>query len=202
MKKSTKISLIVLAAIIALSLVISGVVSLIFKDKIDLSTKNFVGDHNVFLNHTTEKGETITIPFVCTASKIDENTYLVKALLNDNNDSSNYKIENVRITANLNADTNIHSAFYGSGNSNYHIPDLSFTAEDEQKNRSYNGSQKNVKCFSENGYMDIEMVLSGEELDNFSLNIAYDVIGQGLYSNNKFHYEWEKMEFAFEGGLK
>ena len=199
MKKSIKISLIVLAAVIALSLVISGVVSLIFKDKISVSTKNIITDFDILLNHTTEKGETLEIPFGWDASKIDENTYHVTATLNNNRESPNYKIENVRITANLDANVNIYSAFYGSGNSNYHIPNMDFTTEDERNARSYSGgTQKNVKCFSENGYMHIEMVLSGEELNSLSFDISYDVMGQGLYSNNKFHYAWEEMEFALE----
>ena len=199
MKKSIKIPIIVLAVSIALSLIISGVITLIFKDKISSSTKNFITDYDVILNHTTEKGEILEIPFSWGACKIDENTYHVTATLNDNRESPNYKIENVRITANLDAKVNIYSAFYGSGNSNYHIPNMDFTTEDERNARSYSGgTQKNVKCFFENGYMHIEMVLSGEELDSLSFDISYDVMGQGLYSNNKFHQTWEELEFEIE----
>lgn len=199
MKKGVKIPLIVLAIVVALSLIISGVITLIFKDKISVSEKIVITNYDVLLNHTTEKGEKLAIPFGWGACKIDENTYHVTATLNDNRESPNYKIENVRITANLDAKVNIYSAFYGSGNSNYHIPNMDFTTEDERNARSYSGgTQKNVKCFSENGYMHIEMVLSGEELDSLSFDISYDVMGQGLYSNNKFHQTWEDMEFVVE----
>ena len=199
MKKSIKISVIVLAAVIALSLVISGVVTLIFKDKISVSTKNIITDFDILLNHTTEKGETLEIPFGCTATKIDENTYHVEVLLNDNRNSPNYKIENVRITANLDPDIYVHSAFYSGGDSNYHVPNMDFTNKNDRHARSSSehryADTKNLQCFSENGYMHIEMVLSGEELEDLSFDISYDVIGQGLYSNNKFRYTWEEMEF-------
>lgn len=199
MKKSVKIPLIVLAIAVALSLIISGVITLIFKDKISVSEKIVITNYDVLLNHTTEKGEKLAIPFGWGASKIDENTYHVTATLNDNRESPNYKIENVRITANLDAKVNIYSAFYGSGNSNYHIPNMDFTTEDERNARSYSGgTQKNIKCFSENGYMHIEMVLSGEELDSLSFDISYDVMGQGLYSNNKFHQTWEEVTLELE----
>ena len=198
MKKSLKISIIILAAIVALSLIFSGVLTLIFKDKISVSKKNVITDHDVILNHTTEKGKELAIPFGCTASKIDEITYHVIISFNNGGDNPNYKIENARIVTNLNAKVNIYSAFYSYGNSNYAVPNMDFTTEDERNDRSYQGTQKNVKCFSENGYMRIEMVLSGEELDSLSFDISYDVIGQGLYSNNKFHYAWEEMEFAVD----
>ncbi|MDE7280417.1 MAG: hypothetical protein K2N36_01580 [Ruminiclostridium sp.] len=136
MKKSVKIPLIVLAAVIALSLVISGVLTFVFKDKISVSTKNFIGDHDVFLNHTTEKGEILEIPFNCMTSKIDENTYHVEVLLNDNRNSPNYKIENVRITANLDSDIYIQSAFYSGDDSNYHVPNMDFTNKNDRNVRS------------------------------------------------------------------
>ena len=199
MKKSVKIPLIVLAVAVALSLVISGVITLIFKDKISVSEKIVITNYDVLLNHTTEKGEILEMPFGWGASKIDENTYYVDVFFNDNQKSPNYKIENVRIVTNLNAKVNIYSAFYSRGGSNYAIPNMDFTTKDDRNARSFSGvDTKNVQCFSENGYMHIEMVLSGEELDSLSFDISYDVMGQGLYSNNKFHQTWEELEFVLE----
>lgn len=185
MKKSVKITVSVIAIIIVLIASVLAVSAFAFKDKIDLSDKTIIGK-TILFTHSTEKGEKLEIPISWTSVKISEDTYLVDIIFNEDQNSTNYSVKNARIVSDINSDVNILSAFYSAEGSSYTVPDV-----------GYNDTQR-VECFSDKGYVHLRMLLSGIEAKNSSFEVEYDIMGNGLYSFNKFHQTWEDLDLELE----
>ena len=185
MKKSVKITLTIIAIIIALNLSLFAIAAFAFKDNISLSDKSII-DKTILFMHGTEKGEKLEIPFGCSSIPIGEDSYLVDILFNADQKSTNYSIKNARIVSNINNDVSVLSAFYSADGPSYTVPNVSYA--DTQR----------VECFSDKGYVHLRMLLSGSEVKNLSFGVEYDIMGEGLYSFNKFHQSWEDLEFVLE----
>lgn len=185
MKKIIKRSFAMLAIFVIITVSFVTITAFAFKDQISDSDKRII-DKTILFMHNTEKGEKLETSFSCVSDQIAEDTYLVNILFNADHKSNNYNTKNVRIVSNINNHVNVLSAFYSADGPNYTVPNIDYADE------------KEVKCFSEKGYIQLRMLLSGEELDSLSFDVEYDVIGEGLYSNNIFHQSWDGLEFELE----
>lgn len=121
------------------------------------------------------------MPFSCGLNPIGDDTYFIDITFNADQNSSNYSIKNARIVSSINNDVSVLSAFYSDDGPSYNVPSV-----------SYDEAQK-IECFSEKGYVHLRMLLSGSEAKNLNLKVEYDIMGEGLYSLNKFHQTWEEV---------
>lgn len=185
MKKIIKRAFAVLAVFVIFTVSFVTISAFAFRDEISDSDKRII-DKTILFMHNTEKGEDLEMSLGCGIVPISEDTYLVNILFNADYKSNNYKTKNVRIVSNVNNHVNILSAFYSADGPTYTVPAIDFS------------DKKEIQCFSENGYIELKMLLSGEELDSLSFDVEYDVIGEGLYSNNIFHQSWDGLEFALD----
>lgn len=184
MKKSAKITLalIILCLTLAVSFFVIGYTVLI--DEISDSDKTTI-DKTVLFTHNTKKGEKVETSISCTSQPIGDNAYLVDIIFNDGKQNKKYNIKNTRVSLNITEDTDILSAFYSAGGSNYTIPNNAYSR----------GSDKTVECVSDDGYIHLKLLLSDSDAKSLNLTVEYDITGSNLYSFNKFEDNtWEDIE--------
>ncbi|HBH96113.1 MAG TPA: hypothetical protein DDX91_10190 [Ruminococcaceae bacterium] len=181
MKKNIKPTIIIIALCISLIVAFFAVTYFIFKDKISDSEYNRI-DKTFIFTHSTEKGEKIEISFAPNFMTISEDTYLVDIVFNGvQNNNANYEVKNAKITLNINNNVNILSSFFSADGSSYAVPNIS------------NGDFKKLECFSDKGYIHIQMLLSGADAKDLKLAVEYGIHGKQLYFFNKFHHTWENI---------
>lgn len=174
-KKLTKPLVIVIAAVILIAV---GFAALFIShsDKITASESHFI-TNVALLTHETEKGEKFEIPLSANAKKVGENLYLVNIILNDQTGEENYGVEHGKVKISLKDTVEIPMRFYSAGAGIYAAPSISYS----------DGGMQTLECSSDNGYLEIQLLLSGEEAESLSFEVGYAIIGKGLYSFNKFY---------------
>lgn len=164
--------IILLAVVLLISFFTIAFISL--SDEIISSEKNLIAKTMLF-HHETKKGEEIEIPFSINSKMMGEDLYLINVILNDNN-GANYNVKNGRFKISLDNSVEIPMMCYSAGGSNYYIPSI-----------SYLDDQQTFECSTDNGYLYLNMLLSGEEAENLKVTVNYSIIGKGVYSFNKFY---------------
>lgn len=211
MKKNIKRVFAILVASVVFTVSVLAVTSYAYKDQIlnsdigvidqipsgegiennDITIAPFADKHaigqTVLFTHTIEKGENLEIPLSYGSYKIADNTYLVDIVLNNDHENANYRIKNAELVMNLDKKANILTAYCSDEGSNYTLPNVSYADE-----------QKRVRCFSENGYIHFQMLLSGVQSESLSFDLKYAVAGDGLYSFNNFSQTWEGLELKLK----
>lgn len=175
MKKALKITLIIIIAAVLLIISAFTIIFISSADEIVSTEKNAIAN-SIQMLHETKKGEKIEFPIAVTKKMLGEDLYLIDVLLNEPN-NENYSTKHTRLEINLDISVEILMMFYSAGNgSNYIIPSV-----------SYNDNQQTFKCSSDDGYAHLKLLLSGEEAKNLKLTVKYSIIGNGIYSFNKFY---------------
>ena len=187
MKKAFKITLIIIisAAILAISIFTAIVIS--SADEIIGTEKDKIIPNSIHMTHKTKKGEEIMVPVSMNTKILGEDLYLIDAFFH-RTDNEKYSAKHARFEVNLDQNAEILMMFYSAGDgSNYVIPSISYNDDN---------NWQTFKCSSDDGYIHLSMLLSGEEAKNLKLNVKYSIIVKGIYSFNKF-YGFEEA-FGFE----
>ncbi len=174
-KELTKPLVIVIAAVISIAVGFAALF-ILHSDKITASECHFITDV-ALLTHETEKGNKFEIPLSANAKKVGENLYLVSIILNDQTGEENYGVEHGKVKISLKDTVEIPMRFYSAGAGIYAAPSISYS----------DGGMQTLECSSDNGYLEIRLLLSGEEAESLSFDVGYAIIGKGLYSFNKFY---------------
>lgn len=175
-KKFTKPLIMIIAAVILLALAFV-ILFVSFSDKINVTEKISRDGRTVIFTHETEKGNKLEIPLSARAKEIGEDLYLVNILFCAQTGEKNYCVNHGKIKIALKDSVEIPMMLCHKGASNYDVPNIRYSDD----------GTKTLECLSDNGYLDINLLLSGEEAENLNFEVGYAVIGKGLYSFNKFY---------------
>lgn len=175
MKKAHKIALLIIILTVVLLISAFTITVICSADEITSSEKKVIDDA-ILTMHETKKGEKIEFPIAVNAKMIGEDLYLIDVLLNQTN-NKNYSAKDTRLEVNLDTSVEILMMFYSAGKgSNYVIPSV-----------SYDDIQQTFRCSSDDGYVHLRLLLSGEEAEKMMFTLKYSIIGNGIYSFNKFY---------------
>lgn len=144
--------------------------------------KRTIGQNMIFI-HTIDKGDDLEVPLSWNSYKLADDTYFVDIVLNNGHGNPNYRIKNAELVINLDEKINILTSFYSDKGLEYTNPVIDLRDD-----------LKKVKCNSQNGYMHLQMLLSGVQSESLSFDLKYAVAGNGIYSFNKFPQTWEGLE--------
>lgn len=176
MKRAFKIALIIIITAVILAISVFTAIVISSADEIISIEKNSIVSDSVLMTHKTKKGEEITIPISMNTKILGEDLYLIDAFFH-RTDNENYSAKNARFEVSLDQNAEILMMFYSAGNSsNYVIPNV-----------RYNDDLQTFECSSDDGYIHLRMLVSGEEAKNLKLTVKYSIIGKGIYSFNKFY---------------
>lgn len=174
MKKITKPFLII--SLVVVFLIFSFIIAFFsLSDKITNLEKKSVGK-SIILRHETEKEDYIDTNISMTSNSIGEYLYLIQVNFDNQSDSGKYNIKNGNFQISMGIDVEALMMFYSAGGSNYFIPNVRYSDE-----------QKILECSSDNGYLCLYLLLSGEEAEDLKFTVNYSIIGNGIYFLNKFY---------------
>lgn len=185
MKKS-KILLVAIIAVVILTLTLVAVMCVGFKDEITDTNEKKINDRNTLIQYEMKSGAEIEIPIEMSYTEISDGQYEIEVFFS-RRECKNYEVENLKTKLMISDELEIISkrCEFGSGNT-----DGSEITE--------NNGVKMLQYETESNYIKFNVIVKGDVPENATLNIQYDISGEGLYSFNRFRALEHEYEISFE----
>ena len=169
-----KVVLIVLSLFICVSIVAVVSVQFLAVAK-NIDTEVYDIETVRLITHTIDEKDNINVSVSYTTEKIYDNVYLLSIIVTKENGAdsvdakttSEYEINNMSMTFNLDRDFVVCKSYVGEG---CHL------SQDEN----------NIVVITESEYISLDLIIIGSVFDEYNITVEYDIIGKGLNHLNRF----------------
>ncbi len=188
MNKTLKRTILIILSAVVLLLFALIAFFITMSDEIVSTDKNKMYN-TIMLTHETKKGDKIETPLTVSLKLMSDDLYLINVLFDNGTDSQHYNVKYGKIKVSMDDSVEAPMMFYNSGSSdglNYRIPNV----------RYGDGNTQTLECDSDDGYLNLEMLLSGEKAKNLKFDVNYSIVGNGTYSINKFYNLKESFDIS------
>lgn len=187
MNKTLKRTILIILSAVVLFLFALIAFFITMSDEIVSTDKKTFNTNTIMLTHETKKGDKIETPLTVSSKPMGDDLYLINVLFDNGSDSEHYDVKYGRFKISIDNNVETPMMFYScSDGLNYRIPNV----------RYGDGNTQTLECDSDDGYLNLEMLLSGEEAKNLKFDVNYSIVGNGTYSINKFYNLKESFDLS------